>query len=873
MRLAETIGRWLGRVEVVLSGAEGALREGEQALASGDPMRARAEAHALLERVPGSPLGLALLADACEMAGLEAELALTLEELAIRVASRADVWVRLGRARDTTGAPSEDVRDAYVRALAVAEPGSEARRDALVALADLDLAQGDGARAELWLERIDGTSTAPAKGAPSLGGSGAVPKITGEKAAIALRRAEARLLQGDHAGARAWLDAFESAPTDGRAAFLRGRVLAAEGSAAAFAPLLRAMLLDTPGASEALSSTLAWVPSDEATRARVRLVVEEHKEADIARWRAAFARSEGRTKEARAALRDALSGGDASAARPLLEAALDDRDPEALAQALSALPVVTDDAAIADARRLLQATEPEEPAATKLDALGLVVSARAQRWAGEMRATIVETWIPADGSPADWSALLARLDAHARALHDLELLARVAALSVERTRPVRVAIVGEFNAGKSTFINALIGADVAPTGVLPTTATLHHLRYAPDPIARIIFAQGHEPPERIVAVGDLRATLKGAQHDPIRRVEILLPIASLTRVEILDTPGFNAPDAQHTVGAREAFEEADAAIWLLDAGQALKETERKILAEARAARLPVQMLVNKADRLKPDDLARVMEMVHRSLEEAGLGTQDFSSPPLALSARLALLGKLGDAAALAASGWAAVEELLESQLVARSAELKERALRRRAAQLVVRIAAGAARAAEDEQRELDARAARAQDMAHAAAALDRDAEGAATKIVHALKPAAEAWRRDLTVVVTGRDADAVATDPVLQRYRVDRALARLGAPLAEALSAMHPHATPAALLPMARTLVRPFAATADVGGGGADTLPALARSAVSTLIERLGALGVAQAEPARATGLARELDEIGRALDGFLRPDAAGDPR
>ena len=94
------------------------------------------------------------------------------------------------------------------------------------------------------------------------GRTAVVPKVAGEKATIALRRGEARLLQGDFVGARAWLDSFESAATDGRAAMARGRAFAAAGEVGAFAALLRAMMLDTPGASEALSSTLAWVPSD-----------------------------------------------------------------------------------------------------------------------------------------------------------------------------------------------------------------------------------------------------------------------------------------------------------------------------------------------------------------------------------------------------------------------------------------------------------------------------------------------------------------------------------------------------------------------------------------------------------------------------------
>ncbi len=159
MRLAETIANWLGRVEVVLAGVEGYLRDGEEALAKGDAMRARQAAKAILARVPHSPIGLALLADACEAARLDAELALTLEELASRVASRGDVWVRLGRARERVGSPADETRDAFLRALSVSEPGTEPRREALLWLADLDLSLGgDG---KIYLRRSPTSSTRP----------------------------------------------------------------------------------------------------------------------------------------------------------------------------------------------------------------------------------------------------------------------------------------------------------------------------------------------------------------------------------------------------------------------------------------------------------------------------------------------------------------------------------------------------------------------------------------------------------------------------------------------------------------------------------------------------------------------------------------
>jgi small GTP-binding protein len=840
VRLAEIIGRWIGKVEIVLAGADEDLREGEQALASGDPMRARAAARRVLARAPDSPIGLALLADACEAAQLDAELALTLEELARRAPSSAEVWLRLARARQATEAPADDVRDAVVRALAVAESGSDARRDALLELADLDLAQGDGARADLWLERAALPDPSPA---------------------LAVRRAEAKLLRGDAVGANKLLDGVEASPADARVALARGRAMAMLGDAAAFVPLVRAMVLDAPGASEALSSALASVPSDAQMRTRVRSVVDAKGEQGLARWRAAFARAEGARDLARRALREALEAGDSAAARPLLDAAIDDRDATSLAFALHLGSDADTDSLLSDARLVAAAASGPVEAdggAALLDQIARVGNPRLVPWAEAIALDLARAWLPASGAPADWPKLLARLDTHARTLADLESVAAVADLAAERTRPLRLAIVGEFNAGKSTFINALIGADITPTGVLPTTATLHHLRWAPDPIARISFIPTHEPPERIVPLADLRATLQLLDAPTIRRVELLMPLAFLLRVEILDTPGFNAPDPRHTRVALSAFDEADAAIWLLDATQAMKRSERAVLDEAKRARVPVQLLVNKADRLTEADLARVMKSVDDALAEAQIGSW---APPLPLSAKRALAGKLGDAKALEESGWDAIQAMLEERIVARHEELKERALRRRAARIVARLAEQANAEAERRRSEDDRLASRTHGIGQLAAKIERDADAVAAELAGVLKPSAEAWARDLSLVFVGRDREHATRDPVLQRYRVERAVATLGPPLARALASLAPESSlgPSELVPVARALVRAATGASEAPEPDGLLLP-LARAAVATLVERLFALSIAPAPVTRAAGLVRELRAFSSAV-------------
>jgi GTP-binding protein EngB required for normal cell division len=822
-------------MEVVLAGADDALRDGEEALAAGDPMAARAAAHRVLGRAPDSPLGLALLADACEAARLDAELTMTLEQLAARVPSKAEVWARLARARRSTqGAPAE-VRDAFVRALAVAEAGSDSRREALLGLADLDLEEGEASRAELWLER-------------------AVPDTSPD---VAIRRAEVHLLRGEAAEARARIELLSLAPTDGRAALVRGRALAALGDPGAFASLVRAMVLDVPGASEALSSALSLLPSDEQIRTHVRSVVDAKGEQELARWRAAFARAEGARHAARRALQDAVEAGDRAAVRPLLDAAIEDRDAAALHAALAsdeALP--ESDALAVDARRFERALGTSDVVAS-LDAFAAVTHPRLAPWTDSAVLAAVARWVPHSPAPVAWPEVLARLDAHAHAVGDLGLAASVGALAAERSRPVRLAVVGEFNAGKSTFINALIGADVAPTGVVPTTATLHHLRWAPDPFAKILFAPGHVPPERIVALGELRAALRAETDAPIARVELRMPLPALVRVEILDTPGFNAPDARHTEAARAAFAEADIALWLLDATQAMKQSERAVLEDARRARLPVQILVNKADRLAPADLAVVMKAVSLALTETGIVSFRL---PVAFSARKALAGKLGDAHALEESRWSAVEALIEDAIVAGSDDLKDLALRRRTAGLVADLRARWVSRAEAETGAAVASTDRAYAAAKAAARVERDADELADRLAESLSPHAESWTHDIDLVVVGRDRDSAARDPVLERYRVDRALASLSGPLARALAslALEAELTPTELAPLARAVVRTAAsAPAD---RPADVIRAMARAAVGSLAEHLFALSSTRIVPGHAHAVVRELGAFASAL-------------
>src|SRR5688500_7150631 len=64
---------------------------------------------------------------------------------------------------------------------------------------------------------------------------------------------------------------------------------------------------------------------------------------------------------------------------------------------------------------------------------------------------------------------------------------RIPKLESER---FHLVVLGEFNHGKSTFVNALLGADLLPVGITPTTASINHVVYSPQPTARVVLTTG-----------------------------------------------------------------------------------------------------------------------------------------------------------------------------------------------------------------------------------------------------------------------------------------------------------------------------------------------------------------------------------------------
>ena len=200
------------------------------------------------------------------------------------------------------------------------------------------------------------------------------------------------------------------------------------------------------------------------------------------------------------------------------------------------------------------------------------------------------------------------------------VVARLRDYRVERDRPgTRVAVVGDFNRGKSTLVNRLLGVEVLPTGNVPLTrafvlvralasgaavlevswpsgATERRSLTAEDPWRGLVL--DHEPPTVHVAEG------QPGPEEPQLLLSVPSDWLSSVEVELIDTPGLHEGRADHLLQTQRAVALSDVAVMAISALSPLSHLERQFLEEELLTkRIPhVIVVLTKADQLPPDEV-------------------------------------------------------------------------------------------------------------------------------------------------------------------------------------------------------------------------------------------------------------------------------
>jgi GTP-binding protein EngB required for normal cell division len=245
-----------------------------------------------------------------------------------------------------------------------------------------------------------------------------------------------------------------------------------------------------------------------------------------------------------------------------------------------------------------------------------------------------------------------------------------------------LAVLGQFKRGKSSLMNAIIGRDLLPTGVLPVTSAITILRFGPT--GRLVVRRKDSVflrEEPLSALADL-VTEEGnpGNQKAIESVSVELPLPFLRRgLEFVDTPGVGSAIEANTATTHAFVPQCDAVLFVTAVDAPLTAIEIAFLQRIRQHVHKLFLVVNKTDLLAEDARGELLAFVVRTLQ-AHTGAEDVRVFPV--SSRLGLQGKAArDPAAYEHSGLKDLETALADFLSSDRASTFLRAVEAKAARL------------------------------------------------------------------------------------------------------------------------------------------------------------------------------------------------
>jgi ribosome biogenesis GTPase A len=179
-----------------------------------------------------------------------------------------------------------------------------------------------------------------------------------------------------------------------------------------------------------------------------------------------------------------------------------------------------------------------------------------------------------------------------------------------------LAVVGQFKRGKSSLMNAVIGRELLPTGLLPLTSAITSLCYGPQEL--VILKRKDWVLNQEIPISDLAAFVT-EQGNPgnekgILEARVEMPSPFLRRgLHFIDTPGIGSSRQENTATTYAFLPEADAVIFVTSVEAPISEAEERFLQNIRQYAHKLFVVVNKIDLLPPKERDQVLDYIRTEI--------------------------------------------------------------------------------------------------------------------------------------------------------------------------------------------------------------------------------------------------------------------
>jgi GTP-binding protein EngB required for normal cell division len=199
-------------------------------------------------------------------------------------------------------------------------------------------------------------------------------------------------------------------------------------------------------------------------------------------------------------------------------------------------------------------------------------------------------------------------------LASLRPLLEVCRTSTERS-DLSIAVLGRFKAGKSSFLNDVIGRNVLPVGVIPVTSLVTDVSYGPEDMGHVCFASGREIE---IPLDDVHSYVSEAGN-PLNRKQVqsvcvrLRPLSRWPNLRFIDTPGLESAFAHNTEASLGWTPHVDVALVAIGVDPPLSAHDLTLIDTLFRYTPRVAILLTKIDLLEQNQLSEVIEYVRSQL--------------------------------------------------------------------------------------------------------------------------------------------------------------------------------------------------------------------------------------------------------------------
>jgi GTP-binding protein EngB required for normal cell division len=203
-------------------------------------------------------------------------------------------------------------------------------------------------------------------------------------------------------------------------------------------------------------------------------------------------------------------------------------------------------------------------------------------------------------------------------LTTLEPQLRACEAMIREAGVVDVVVLGAFKAGKSSFLNSLLGAELLPVGVLPLTALVTRLAYGPEDRLEVAFQGGER---RILPVSALpEYVTESANPENGKQVAAVdlttAALAPFRGLRFVDTPGLGSVFQHNTRAALDWLPRVGGALLAIPVNQPFSEQDLALLKEVARHTPEIALLVTKADLVTPGQLEQILDFTQHQAAQA-----------------------------------------------------------------------------------------------------------------------------------------------------------------------------------------------------------------------------------------------------------------